>query len=434
MAAFHDDPSYQLTAKVNPPAKDHQEMVFLAEKKAAEQEGSILEHLEAAFTVWKSLEPDRQAELWHLELARAFTARKKENDKLKEHQQKLQQEVTILQGQIGENSHCQSPHEFKIQAPAVIPFQQSTIIKAAELGIHGALAGIQAGDRHTDVNSAVQSSIERWKKAIRSSRAAAQGLSNQRPLEPVTHPSAQTVNTAVSASPSEAIPHSSFAPKSATTSPQKAAKPRSQVLSNVISQITESRHAHTGTLQQPPKPNTAPNRKQAAAVHVTAPAQSKGSNYSASQPSESTKSSIDAASMDIDDSSDQDADGDADMEDDAYIDASQASQQPHSPLEVARAQPLQQAPVQHHQAQPPQPHPGGQNQSRQLHPHHQSQRSSQYIIPSNPMPVGNNPTANNQNLNPGHVRGVPHQMIHGMQAGTTAHMLDMTSQEGVFLN
>uniref|UniRef100_A0A8H7NEY0 Uncharacterized protein n=1 Tax=Bionectria ochroleuca TaxID=29856 RepID=A0A8H7NEY0_BIOOC len=98
----------------NGPYRDKRDVVRKVEKSADHLEKQVNEHLESAYAVWESLPPQRQNELWILELARGVGRKHKEAEKMKEQQQKLQQENANLKSQIDQLNRLQQPREFKL--------------------------------------------------------------------------------------------------------------------------------------------------------------------------------------------------------------------------------------------------------------------------------------------------------------------------------
>lgn len=177
---------------MNGPHQDR-DIVNKAEKSAENLERQVNEHIYSAYAVWEKLAPQRQNELWILELARGVGRRFKENETLKEKQHKLEQENANLKTQIDHLNRLQQPREFKIVTPTTFPFEKEFIAHAYELGLKGASTiGFNLQDRDADLSTVVTRSIERWKNVIVSTRITNGGLGAQKPLDQTTRE--QSVN------------------------------------------------------------------------------------------------------------------------------------------------------------------------------------------------------------------------------------------------
>ncbi|CAG9943822.1 unnamed protein product [Clonostachys rosea f. rosea IK726] len=167
----------------NGPYRDKRDVVRKVEKSADHLEKQVNEHLQSAYAVWESLPPQRQNELWILELARGVGRKHKEAEKMKEQQQKLQQENANLKSQIDQLNRLQQPREFKLSPPGTIPFDKEFITHAYEQGLKGqSIIGFSLEDRDLDLSALVARSIDRWKNVVVSSRVVS-GMSSQRSLD-----------------------------------------------------------------------------------------------------------------------------------------------------------------------------------------------------------------------------------------------------------
>jgi hypothetical protein len=174
----------ELTYPPNGTYRDKREIVKKAEKSAESLERQVNEHLQSAYTVWEKLPPQRQNELWVLELARGVGRRYKESETLKEKHHKLEQENANLKSQIEQLNRLQQPREFKILTPTTIPFDKDFIANTYELGLKASpVVGFSIQDRHSDLSTVVTRSIERWKNVIISSRIATAGMGAQKSLD-----------------------------------------------------------------------------------------------------------------------------------------------------------------------------------------------------------------------------------------------------------
>ncbi|KAF4125551.1 hypothetical protein GMORB2_0795 [Geosmithia morbida] len=147
--------------------RDKRDQLRKAEKAADDLEKQIHEHLQSAYTVWDSLPPARQNEVWALEMARSVGRKHKEGLKMKETQRNLEQENAHLKAQIDQLNRRQQPREFRSLAPQTFPMDRDTIAHAYELGVKGAsLSGLQTDDGQLDIGTLVSRSIERWKTVV----------------------------------------------------------------------------------------------------------------------------------------------------------------------------------------------------------------------------------------------------------------------------
>lgn len=255
------------------PLSSTKEAVKKSLKQAEIAAQQVTEHLESSYTVWSELPEQRQNELWVLELARSVGRRQKEIESMKETQHKLQQEVHNLKSQVEQMSRLQQPREFKLMAPANIPFDPDLVNHVLRTGLQGGGRGVgfEMEDKNLDLSEIVSRSIERWKAVITSTRATTGGMSAQRPL-------AQTPNATPVATP---------------TPLQVPQQQRQPIL---VQQDTPT--------QEPPTP-------QAATVHR------RSTNTSATGMSEAAASMTTGPSSVQ--SSEHDADGDADADADAAV-------------------------------------------------------------------------------------------------------------------
>ncbi|KAI0129401.1 hypothetical protein BJ170DRAFT_269818 [Xylariales sp. AK1849] len=164
-----------------PPSQTHlpldvRESVKKAEKAAAALEKQINEHLQSTYAVWDQLPPQRQHELWTLELARSVGRIQKDVEKLNDTQHSLKQENANLKTQIDQLNRLQQPREFRIMPPSTVPFDQSFVSYVLEFGLRGhQRVALNMDDRHVDLTTLVSRAIERWKNVIVSSRVAGMG-------------------------------------------------------------------------------------------------------------------------------------------------------------------------------------------------------------------------------------------------------------------
>jgi len=154
------------------PKIDPIESIRKAEKKAEDQEKRVAVHIMSTYQGWNNTPPAQRELYWKLELARGVLRKQKQVDKLKDVEHTLRQENENLKAQYQYLSRLQQPREYKIQPPTTIPFDPKLVSYLAEEGVvHNKRGvGLNLGDRHSDLNTIVSRSIDRWKGVILSTR------------------------------------------------------------------------------------------------------------------------------------------------------------------------------------------------------------------------------------------------------------------------
>lgn len=338
-----------------------------AERSAENLERQVDEHLRSAYSAWDRLPPQRQNELWVLELARSVGRKQQEIDTRKETQEKLEQEIVHLKSHIDHLNRLQQPREFKIVTPTTFPFDKDFITHAYELGLKGASAtGFNIQDRDADLSTVVTRAVERWKNVIVSSRITNGGMAAQKPL--------RQSNGASNGSSSSSV--------NGLSTPQ----PRSQAQTPQQTYQSEQSLKRTSTAST----NGAMTERTASTTNTTAP------------PS-------------VDEASDQDAD--ADMEDDDSF-----AMMNHSPTKQSAPATLQQQPPpQQSQQRPrleiPRTRPSAQQQTPQ------SLANQGYVLQS----AGNSPVRsaaiNMSRSMPNMVMAMQNNAMHAADMGMAMHGL-----------
>ena len=294
------------------PFRDAREEVRKAEKSAEDLEAQVEEHLQSAYSVWESLDPGRQQELWVLELARSVGRKHKEMDKMQKEQHRLKQENANLKTQVDQLNRLQQPREFKITSPITIPMDRDLLLNLFEQGYNGKKGvGFNLEDRHVDLGTIVSRSIERWKTVISSTRVNATGMGAQRSLDQNTPTQANvTIN--------------------GPTQAQQQAKTHAPPQSQVQTPRVQTPQPPMQQQQQQPLPQQSQPLKRLSTTSTT--------GLTSEQASNSTSTT---GPPSIEETSDQDAD--AEMEDDdsfAIMNASPVKPQPpmqqQATLEVPR--------------------------------------------------------------------------------------------------
>jgi hypothetical protein len=164
------------------------EAIGRARDQADAMEAQVQEHVHAAFTTWARLHQNRRDELWVLELARDVSKSRQELERHKDERHRLAQENANLKTHIEHLNRLQQPKEYRILAPATLPFERDVVNHVLSEGIMGGRGSNTLGeDRHMDLNTAVRKSIERWKTVVTTARAASSGMSSQKPLGQAEH-------------------------------------------------------------------------------------------------------------------------------------------------------------------------------------------------------------------------------------------------------
>jgi hypothetical protein len=192
--------------------RDMREGVKRAEKAAALLEKQLNEHLQSTYHVWEQLSSQRRSELWGLELARSVGRRQKELEKLKEVQYSTKQENANLKMQIEQLNRLQQPREFRIQAPATIPIEESFMNYLLSLGTSGVQGvGITMEERHVDLNTMVSRAIDRWKAVIVAGKGP--GMGGQKSLDQAMPTTASIIASPVTLPPQGASRMQPHAPQ-----------------------------------------------------------------------------------------------------------------------------------------------------------------------------------------------------------------------------
>ncbi|EFX05866.1 hypothetical protein CMQ_3935 [Grosmannia clavigera kw1407] len=154
--------------------QDRAEAVERAEQRAETLEREAEEHLEATFAAWAGLPPERQTELWVLELARGVATKQTELDKMAHVQHRLNQEVTNLKSQIEQLNRLQQPREYKIVPPMTIPMSEKLLMMLQDEAVTHSCRkiGWDIGDRNADLDVLLSVAVDRWKSVVVSARSA----------------------------------------------------------------------------------------------------------------------------------------------------------------------------------------------------------------------------------------------------------------------
>ncbi|RCI16730.1 hypothetical protein L249_2763 [Ophiocordyceps polyrhachis-furcata BCC 54312] len=190
--------------------KDAPDAVRKAEMAAVNLERQVEEHLQSAYAVWQTLPPQRQQELWVLELARGVGRKHKETETLKAQRLKLEQENANLKSQIDQLNRRQQPPEFQLLPPATVSLDRDVLAHAYERGVKGgqAIALDLVDDTQADLSTVITKSIEKWKNVISATRSTTGGMTAQKALDHATFSPLQskTVSHSQTAPPSQPGP------------------------------------------------------------------------------------------------------------------------------------------------------------------------------------------------------------------------------------
>lgn len=165
--------------------QDRAEAVERAEKRAETLELEAAEHLEATFAAWAGLPPERQTELWVLELARGVATKQTDLDKMAQVQHSLSQEVSNMKSQLEQLNRLQQPREYNIVPPMTIPMSEKLIMHLQDDAITHSRrkVGWVIGDRNADLDALLSVAVDRWKSVVVSARSANRAMAPQRSLD-----------------------------------------------------------------------------------------------------------------------------------------------------------------------------------------------------------------------------------------------------------
>ncbi|KAJ2898016.1 hypothetical protein MKZ38_004234 [Zalerion maritima] len=434
-------------------AQDPKEIAEKGQRAAAELEKKVNEHLYSAWSVWNNLPIQRQAEIWNLEMCRAFGRERQKTEAHKDIDNRLRQELAKKAEEVENLTNLQQPREFKIQSPSSLLLDRNMIanwLDMADQGFKG--LGFNMSDRNRDLNTLVQDSINKWAAAIQTRAsvqkpldlqgAAAnaarppQSLSTPASAAPVAPPksTSASASTSVSAQPSAATNTTAPEPSQQTPVAQQQQQ-QHQPQSQPQMQRPNVQQTQNSPLRKKPLP---PYRRTGTQSNPLAPNNNSANYAPVPAAPQRGKSAVPNAEMDIDHSSDQDADGDEEMDEDSFAAMSTplVSQQQHSPLDVARARPSQQAVGMqaHQQHQQHQPHPQQQQQQQQQQHHQQAQRliSNDHRGAGVYMP-GNSNGSSNQGLTQGMNMSTRQMMAYGSVMGTNHMGMSIGDHEGMHM-
>lgn len=316
------------------PQTDPQESIRKAEEKAEEQEKRVTLHIMSTYNGWSNI-PEAQREFyWKLELARSVQKKQKQVDKLKQVGHTLRQENEDLKGNMLHLNRLQQPREYKIVPPTTIPFDPKLVSYLAEESVvHNKRGvGLNLGDRHSDLNTIVSSSIDRWKSVIISTRPTNTASRNRQPLyradtgEPEPGANVNTAN--VSKPQGQAQVEGQVQDRGQT----KPSQPQQQQ----VQQQAQQPQQHAQQLQPQPQPQPHPQYQQvqqqtqhplphglpqqsqlAFQGYAQANTSSEGAQASAINSATVSPADPDANEDDDEDDEDESSDGDADKDGDA---------------------------------------------------------------------------------------------------------------------
>ncbi|EPE02994.1 hypothetical protein F503_08871 [Ophiostoma piceae UAMH 11346] len=161
---------------------DARQAIEMAQRNVDDSELAANKHLEAAYSSWNKLSPERKTELWVLELARGLATKQNDNERLAAAKSSLMQEITSLKSQIEQINRQQHPQEFRMNAPAHLPMSESILVEMQDAALAHGSSTFGLHDKHIDSETYVASAIKRWKSVVASDRASSSGMSAQRPL------------------------------------------------------------------------------------------------------------------------------------------------------------------------------------------------------------------------------------------------------------
>ncbi|EJT68697.1 hypothetical protein GGTG_13736 [Gaeumannomyces tritici R3-111a-1] len=293
---------------------ESKEAIKTAEKAAETLEAQVTEHLQSAYAVWEGLPPQRQSELWVLELARGVGRKQSEVDKLKETQQSMKQENAHLKAQIEQLSRVHQPREFSMLSPTTIPMKEGMLDFLHEQSVVHGRKGVAftLDDRQSDVNTIVARTIDRWKSVIVTARSA-NTLNAQRPLDqaaappPPSAPPAEGASQATGATAATTPVTAAPPPRSQQLQQQPQPQPQQQPKIPPVPSIPQQ-HIPVPTLQPAPKSRNL----ETATVSFEQPVAATAS------PPEPSPVEVKSTPLSLDDTSDLDADAEMDDDEEGY--------------------------------------------------------------------------------------------------------------------
>ncbi|TLS30018.1 hypothetical protein PpBr36_03335 [Pyricularia pennisetigena] len=326
--AAEEDLGYPAQLKLSQP--DPKEAAKRAEKAVESLEEQVTEHLQSAYSVWTSLDQQRQSELWVLELARIVGRGQTELEKLKEAQQTLRQENAKLKTQLEQLGRLQQSRDSRIVSPTTIPMKEAMIEYLEEQRVNHGRVGValKVDDGRSDLSTVVAKSIEKWKTVIVNARAANNSLSSQRTLDAGSGPLSPALVTGGSqASQSQSV---ISAPDTAHTTQTQQSRPQQQQQQPPPPSPLETptQQSRPQQQQQPPPPSpletpTQQHHKPVPTLQQAPKGRNLGTTATASQPRASqptvvsqTSSVPVTTSVASTDDAGSDLDADAEMEDD----------------------------------------------------------------------------------------------------------------------
>ncbi|TLD31387.1 hypothetical protein PspLS_02381 [Pyricularia sp. CBS 133598] len=312
--AAEEDLGYPAQLKLSQP--DPKEAAKRAEKAVESLEEQVTEHLQSAYSVWTSLDQQRQSELWVLELARSVGRGQTELEKFREAQQTLKQENAKLKTQMEQLGRLQQARDSRIVSPTTIPMKEAMIEYLEEQRVNHGRVGValKVDDGRSDLSTVVARSIDKWKTVIINARAANNSLSSQRALDAGSGPLSPALVTGGSqASQSQSVtsaPDTTYTTQTQQPRPQQQQQQQQQQQHPPPSPLgtpTQQHHNTVPTLQQAPKGR---NLATTATPSQPRPTQTTVVSQTSSVPVTTSVASTDDAGSDLD------ADADAEMEDD----------------------------------------------------------------------------------------------------------------------
>ncbi|KKA30040.1 hypothetical protein TD95_001504 [Thielaviopsis punctulata] len=277
-----------LVSANNTALKEARDAAMMAEKSVDTLSRQINDHLLSSYNVWQGLSNERKQEVWILELARGIGRKNKEAESLKEQNLRLTQEVVMLKAQVESITKANMPKEYTLSPPMATPLDPELapyLLELANKNNRSVLSHITADE---DVSTILSKSIERWKTVVQATRAAANGMNAQRPLDGSGPPLTPTGNNMAPAIKT---------PQSRQSKSRSASKATSQRQASAMQQLQQQQQQATTQKKQQPAQNQ------------TQQPQTTGPKASAEQTSDKMDTSLVS-----------DADGDADADPDVEVD------------------------------------------------------------------------------------------------------------------
>lgn len=336
------------------PKPDPIEAIRRAEEKAEEQEKRVGMHIVSTYNGWAGIPEAQREHFWRLELARSVWKKQKQIEKLKGVEHTLRQQNEHLKAQVQSLSRLQHPREFKIVPPTTIPFDPRLVSYLAEESVvhNKGGVGLTLEDRHSDLDTIVSRSIERWKNVVVSTRP--ENHSSQNPQQASRANTGRpetgaTVNTTANVSTNQVQRQVQDQGQAKPPQPHPLQQQRAQ--QQAQQPLPPPQHVQQQAQHPPPQLQQVHQQAQQELRLPNSPTVSPAEQGSAEY-DDDDESSDGEADEDADGDSDADADGDAEMDDASAYNSTLAAPPTAFPPQQHQQQHLPLPQQQHQQTNP----------------------------------------------------------------------------------